>query len=232
MPKIDTNLWGSLTLSTVAVTNSSVSGPLNAVVMDGDGTADETAQNEDAFGAPGIVFRPRPPSNVVGNDGQRYKVGAEALAARMGDRITPFTWRDLRFNKVFPAPKPGTIALVGYGGGFLSFDDTGANESLATLYVPYANGTKAHAIIIDPDQESIGIIHGDGGAIVIDKDNGITMRADGSTFATLGPGKFTVVADSINLRGNVALGANTAAAVPLLAGAASQPTPSVFFSPV
>lgn len=197
-PKLDPTIWGNLTLSTVAITGSSVSGPLNAVVMGGDGTADDTAQDEDAFGAPGIVFRPRPPGKTAGNDGQQYEVGAEAIAARMGDRMTPFTWRDLRFNKVFPAPKPGTVALVGYGGGFLSFDDTGAQETLATLYVPYSNGTKAHAIIVDPENESVKVVHADGMALLLENDRAILKNKPGNAYVEVG-------ADGIILNGNTKL---------------------------
>lgn len=195
-PKIDPTIWGNLTLTTMVVSGSNVSGPLHAVTMGGNGTADETAQDEDAFGAPGIVFRPRPPSKIDGSDGQKYEVGAETIAARMGDRVTPLTWRDLRFNQVFPAPKPGTVALVGYGGGFLSFDDTAAKESLTTLYVPYANGSKAHAIILDPEQESIGVIHGDGMAITLGDEQMVLKNASGNAYIQLS-------SSGITLNGNV-----------------------------
>lgn len=236
-PNIDPGAW-SWSLTTVQVTGSAVSGPLNAVTVGGDATVDaEVTQGEDAFGAPGIVFRPRPPSNVTGTDGQQYLVGAEAIAGRMSDRLTPFTWRDLRLNMAFPAPKEGTIALVGYGGAFLSFDDTPAGDSRATLYVPYerdGNGvaTKCHTIILDPAQKSIGIVHAEGNAIVLGEDKSITMRADASTVMIMEPGKFKVLANSIILRGNVAVGAQAEAGMPLLAGPASQPCVSFFLSPV
>jgi hypothetical protein len=152
----------------------------------------------------------------------------------MGDRLTPFTWRDLRLNKVFPAPKPGTIAMVGYGGAFLSFDDTASGDTLATLYVPYAkdsNGvaTKCHTIILDPAQKSIGIVHAEGNAIVLGDDGSITMRADGSTSVVLKPGTFQVAASNISLNGNVACGGvaafpvvNAAALTTVIAGIASS----------
>jgi hypothetical protein len=206
----------SWSTATVQITGSNVSGPFNAVTVGGDATVEgETARDEDAFGAPGIVFRPRPPEKVLGKDRQVYTVGAEALAKRMGDRLTPFTWRDLRLNQVFPAPKPGTIAMVGYGGAFLSFDDAkdsnDRTNSLVTLYVPYGkNGSgipeHCHAIVLDPTQEAIGIIHGSGCAISLGKDNDITMRADGSTSLVLKPGVFQVAAEAISLNGNVACG--------------------------
>lgn len=226
--------WGNWTITTLQITGSNVSGPLSAVLVGGDGTAgSETAQDVAAFGAPGIVFRPRPPEDVAGSDGQNYTVGAEALGVRQGDEIKPFTWRDLRINKVFPAPKPGTIALVGYGGAFLSFDDTDAGDSRTTLYVPYAGGTKCHTIVLDPEAEVIGIVHGEGMAIGMSKDGGIVARADSSTTWTLKPGLFQVIASKIVLQGNCVIGARPETAVPLSPGALTPPAcPSVFVSVV
>jgi hypothetical protein len=219
---------------------SAVDGPHNAVIMGGrspvpgyDETAETAdAQNSPAYGAPGLVWRPRPPTS---HDGE--ELAAEAVGARLGEGLFPLAWRDLRLNRRYPAPKPGTFALVGYGGGFVALDDVPNEEhgTLTTLYCPYEfDGAgvpaKAHAIVLDPAQKALSLIHGDGFAVVLSED-GITMRGDGSTFLSLKAGELTVVASKINLRGNVALGADTTVAVPLLPGAASQPTPSVFFSP-
>lgn len=228
-------------MSTLQITGSSVSGPLNAVTMGGDGTVEgEEARGEDSFGAPGIVFRPRPPSDVEGSDGQTYRVGAEAMGARMGDRLTPFTWRDLRLNKVFPAPKEGTIALVGYGGAFLAFDDAtdGSGNSVATLYVPYAKSggvaTKCHVICLDPAQNALGIVHGDGAAISLSED-GITMRSPGGTSSfQLTDTDCAIGAQNISLMGVVSIAkdpASLALAVPLLAGVASPPCTSLLLAP-
>jgi hypothetical protein len=164
-------------LTTMQVTGSAVSGPFNAVTVGGDATvAGEQSQNEDAFGAPGIIFRPRPPSDETGSDGQVVKgLGAETLAARMGDRLTPFTWRDLRLNKIFPAPQPGTIALVGYGGGYLSLDDTPAKETELTLRVPYSSG-REHVIVLDPNLNTLTITHGDGASVTMTTDQ-VTVSA-------------------------------------------------------
>lgn len=225
--------WGNWTITTLQITGSTVSGPHNAVLVGGDGTAGaETAQDVEAFGAPGIVFRPRAPEERDNADGHRYKLGAEALGVRMGDNIQPFTWRDLRINEVFPAPKPGTVALVGYGGAFLSFDDTDALDSRATLYVPYAGGTKCHSIVLDPAAEVIGIVHGEGMAIGMSKDGGIVGRVDDATSFTLKPGLFQVIAAKIVMQGNCVLGGNPATAVPLAPGALTPPLcPTVFVTP-
>jgi hypothetical protein len=218
------------------VIGSTVVGRHSAVMVGGEGgvgglgdfnadEAGERVEDAEAFGAPGIVFRPRPPSQHDGDE-----LAAEALAGRLSGRDVPVAWRDLRLNRNYPAPKAGSVALVGYGGGFLSFEDTSSLESVATLYVKY--GSKAHAFVLDPAQESIMVIHGDGLAITMDPDNGITLRADATTYATLAPGKFFVQASSIGLQGNVALGANTTTATPLTAGPVAPTRPSVFLSVV
>jgi hypothetical protein len=236
----------SFLVSFMRVVGSTVVGKHNAVLVGGDGgvsgldidgteTDGERIDDAESYGAPGIVFRPRPPSDAAGE-----QLTAESMALRLGGKLTPFTWRDLRFNRVFPSPKPGTVAFVGYGGGFLAFDDAAAagpddgKASKATLYIPYAYSggapTKAHVIALDPDQETVQIIHGDGLAITMDPDNGITMRADSSTWATLAPGKFDVVAAKISLNGNVAVGVNTATAIPFTGGPAMVPSASFFYS--
>jgi len=149
MPRLDPTLFGNLSISTLEVVSSNVTAPLNAVTVCGNGTVDgETAQDEDAFGAPGLIFRPRKSGSVVGKDGQKYTVGAEALAVRHGDRFTPFAWRDLRINLAMPATKPGTVALVGYGGGHLAIEDTVGDKSLVALRTPCGSGS--HALTLDP----------------------------------------------------------------------------------
>jgi hypothetical protein len=216
------------------VIGSTVVGRHSAVAVGGEGgvgalddfNADapgERVEDAEAFGAPGIVFRPRPPSEHDGD-----LLSAESMALRIGGRSVPVAWRDLRLNRAYPAPKAGSVALVGYGGGFLSFEDSSALESTATLYVKY--GSKAHAIVLDPVNESLMLIHGDGLAITMDPENGITMRADELTYATLAPGKFFVQAASIGLQGNVALGTNHLTATPLTAGPVAPTRPSVFLS--
>ena len=172
------------------------------------------------------------------SDGSSEELKAEAYGTRRGDQVIPITWRDLRFNRVFPNPEPGTVALVGYGGGFLSFGDASGGDgygSVTTLYCPYdfTDGVpaKAHVLALDPDGEFVSLIHGDGYALVMDASNGITMRGDGGTWLSIKAGVIELAASSISLLGNVALGRDTTSAVPLLAGSASQPTPSVFFSP-
>lgn len=226
----------------VRVLGSVVAGEHSAVLLGGEGavgdvddpltdSSSDKFTDAEAYGTGLLVVRPRAPETIAGK-----VIGMEGIGLRLGGQTVPVALRDLRLNRRFSAPKAGSVALVGYGGGFLAFDDTADLESRMTLYVPYDFSgdvpAKAMTIAIDPAAESMMLVHGDGYAVVLDKDNGITLRADGSTWLALKPGKIELVAASIQARGNVALGADTTAAVPLLPGVASQPTFSVFFSPV
>ena len=194
----------------------------------GDGSSDKFT-NAESLGSLGLVVMPRPPEEIGGK-----MLAAEGVGMRLGGSTVPIALRDLRLNRRFSAPKPGSVALVGYGGGFLAFDDTADKLTRATLYVPYAFSggvpTKAMSISIDPEAESMMLIHGDGYAVVLDKDNGITLRADETTWMNMKPGETTIVSSKIVLQGNVAMGASPTTALPLLAGPASPPSGSIFVS--
>ena len=199
--------------------------------LSGIGSLDPDADPEDdekgeavpgqiPWGPLGIIVRPRAPSTR--SDGTREF--AEAIGLKHADDAPPFAYRDSRLHRRFAAPKDGSIAFVGYGGAFLAFDDTGVNSgdekaTIATLYVPYAwaGGVagKAHVLEFDttPGNESVVLAHGDGFAISMFEDEGITMRADISTFVNIKPGKIQVNADEIALQGNCSAG------VPVLPGA-------------
>jgi hypothetical protein len=215
-------------LTFLRVVGSTVIGRHSAVAVGGEGgvgglgdfNADEPGErveDAEAYGAPGIVFRPRPPSPHDGD-----VLAAESIAVRLGGRDVPIAWRDLRLNRAYPAPKAGSVALVGYGGGFLSFEDTPAKESTATLYVKY--GSKAHAIILDAAQESISITHGDGAEVVILPDKEMMLISDNATWAKLAPGRFDVQAAQISLVGTVYIGGVPPAVVPMAKGDLSPAT--------
>lgn len=178
------------------VVGSTISGPHSAVLVGGNSpisaftdpktqTLGEQRNDVEAYGAPGIVFRPRPPSTPAGTSNE---LAAEALALRTPDGLQPVAWRDLRLNRRFPNPKPGTVALVGYGGGFLSFDDADNDTSLGTLYVPYErNGsgtvTKAHMISVGRDGNGtpfLGIISGEGPRVTLLGNEVVVASKDGS----------------------------------------------------
>lgn len=192
----------------VKAVSSSVSGPNSAVLVNvagsggyndaSDDEVGEGAVEQEAFGTLGLVFRPRRP------DGDLH---AEAIATRNGDGLIPFAWRDLRLNKVYSAPKEGSIALVGYGGGFHSIEDTEADSgdrkaSTHVIYAPYEYAgdapKKAHVITLsaEPGNESIAMVHGDGPAVMLTKDGAVIKNAAGDAFIELN-------AAGITLSGNV-----------------------------
>lgn len=239
--RVDPSIFGDWNFSHLSVTGSTVYGPHSAVLMGGDSGVGsttegeeqgETSQDAEAYGAPGIVFRPRPPESVSTPDGTQV-VGAEAMAGRTPDGLVPLAWRDLRFNRAFPAPKPGTVALVGYGGGFLSFDDSDDLETIGALYVPYANGAKAMSISFDPELEALSIIHGEGQAILLQDDGSIQMQSpDASSWIRLENDMITVMSKLLILNGGaVVVGDPTGAIVPLAPGGASPPCPRLFLNP-
>lgn len=142
----------------------------------------EQAHEQEVFGAFGVIGRPRAPS-MLGS----ALSWLEVLAARTSDGLVAFGFRDLRLHARFPNPKAGSIAFVGYGGAFLSFDDTAANSgdekaSIATLYVPYewTNGvpSKAHVLVLDPTSgnPSVTLVHAEGHGIVLNKDGGAIIK--------------------------------------------------------
>lgn len=246
------NAYANWVISLLNVTGSTVAGPHNAVLVGGGGSVagfddddGEIAQDAEAYGAPGIVFRPRPPEDVDTPDGT-VTVGAEAMGARTGDGLVPMAWRDLRWNRAFPAPKAGTVALVGYGGGFLSMDDTDSKcgdqkANIQVIYCPYAfnNGVagKAHAIIMDPEEEAITIVHGAGQSILMQKDGSIRMQSpDGQNFIQVADGQVTISGVQVVLKAGAVIigdpvGSPPVPPVPMLPGAASPPCPRLFLSP-
>jgi hypothetical protein len=258
MPVGEVSAMSDWTISYMEVRGSIVEGHHNAVLVSGagavgafdeDASSDgETGEDVEAYGAPGIVFRPRPPEEVDTPDGKRT-LQAEAMAARVAGDLVPLAWRDLRFNRVYSAPKSGSVALVGYGGGFHSLEDTQAKsgDKLATTHVIYAPfdyagdiPQKAHAIIIDSEPEpapgvggpSISIMHGAGQMILMNDEGQLTLASADGDYLQVEPGKITLQAAQLVLNGGaVVVGNPMGAIVPLTPGAASPPCPRLWLNP-
>jgi hypothetical protein len=180
------------------VLGSTVSSKHSAVLEGLEGTVggpdeDDPGENMvdvEAYGALGIVARPRPPEKIDGE-----MMNAEGYGFRTLRGTIPLARRDLRLNRRFPNPKPGSVALVGYGGGFLSFDDAAGDTSLGTLYVPYArdgsgNVTKAHMISIGKDGNGaplVGIFSGEGPRVQLLGTQAVVANADGSARLEVNP---------------------------------------------
>lgn len=189
----------------------------------------EVGISEEVYQALGIVGRPKPPS---GTD------SLEVIFARTGDGLVPFGYRDARLHRFFPNPGEGDLAFVSYGGGFHSMSLNAAGETIHTLYVPFefdSEGVaqKAHAVVMDPNPANgITVTHADGYQVALTED-GILMRTpDANTFLQIKEGEIKLQATKILVKGNVYVGASAETGVPLLAGPASPPCPSLFVSPM
>lgn len=185
------------------VVGSHLAGPHNAVLISGrgiDGFSDDDAEapgekvdDADAFGAPGIVWRPWPATRgpLTGSAPTRdVPVGAEAFYVRTSEGMQPISWRDLRLHEYLPDITPGSHAFISYAGQHLLFEpveqdagdwsgDPGEEaprvlNGRAVLRVPYArNGageaTKAHELTFEPNG-AVRLVHGDGSTIELSSD--------------------------------------------------------------
>ena len=210
---------------------------LSVVGHSGFGESDEAGSGETAegmpqFGALGVVGVPKKESKLKGRT-----AFVEALLARMGDGLVPVAVRDLRINNAaFPnGLAEAQTGIAGYGGGSVTFSTNANGESIATVYLPFQRNSagvpqKAHAAILDPDQ-GITLAHADGYAVTMG-DGGLVLRSD------TGEARIVIKGDTVHITGQkvicqgvVVLGGEPAIAVPLLAGPASPPGPSVWISP-
>lgn len=218
--------------------------------LEGWGAEDdpETATEQRGWGPLGWLARPLDPD--VGADGKARS--AESVSLRVSDRLEPFGHTDERLMAAAnpgggaAIPASGQFLLAHYGGGLDSFNLTAANTgaqkgTLRTMYVPYnfdSAGVAGAAMMIalNPDTEAISIVNGaaDGSAsaFLTIKPTEISFALDGETFGSITPGKILLHAASIALKGNVSLGAQPEAGLPLLPGVTSPPCPSLFLSPV
>jgi len=209
---------------------------------DPDDAKTETRDEQETYGAIGVIGRPpkKPDGDLL----------LEALALRTSDGLVPIAFRDERILKWLnkregnpppSVPKEGQILYAGYGGAFLSFETLDASNgptNIIVLYCPYERDSsgvpqKAHMLMLDPTSgnESIAIVHAEGVAITMTKDEGVLIRADGATTLQVKPGLIQGTAASIILKGNVTVG-RAGTGVPLTPSLTSPPCPSLFLSPL
>jgi hypothetical protein len=211
-----------------------------------DDTKAQSMQNAEQYSAPGIIGRPLPPENLRGVD---YRMNMLCMVT--ADGLVPFAYRDLRWKMGGNGPGPGTLAFVGYGGGFHSLvpvsavnGQTGKTElarggTIHILYCPYdydSNGSaqKAHTIILDPTDgnESIVIAHANGLAITMadDAKKSLVMKnASGNATLRLDDDGITMTAAQITLAGTVTIG-EPLTALPIAAGPAVLPSSKLRYS--
>lgn len=201
-------------------------------------TDDSVAEKDpraEAFGQLGILARPLPPYTAGGEN--RH---TEAVSMRTADGMVPLAHRDTRIQMGGSGPGEGTIAHVGYGGGFLAMDpivNSGKAEAdRAVLYCPFDKNSdgvpqKAHAIILDPTNgnESISVVHADGTAITM-IDGEMTLKSpNGLSSISISDSGITFTG-RVTAAGGLVVG-NPSAAVPLLAGTVSPPCSVMMVSP-
>jgi hypothetical protein len=208
------------------------------IAMDENESNSESTDDADVYGSLGVTGRPLPPDNAAG-----VEEHAEVVCIRTADGLVPIAVRDVRLRMGGNAPNEGTVALVGYGGGYHSISpvdnadlDKGAVQ---VIYCPYAfsNGvaTKAHTIIMDPTSgnESVMIVHAEGMAITMgdaaNKKSLVLKNANGDAWIRLDNDGITL-SGKIVLNGGVIIG-DPMTSVPLLAGVASPPCSKLFLSP-
>jgi len=202
----------------------------------------ETSVQSAMYGALGFLSRPLNPEMKAGKE-----YACEAVCIRTEDGLVPISWRDLRLNALFPSGIPeGRVGMVGYGGGFHTIDLTtdlngDQKSSIHFIYAPYdySNGVagKAMAVALDttPGAEHISLSIGSptsGFQVSINETDGVQVRTpNSSTMFNIRDDEINMAANKIVLKGNVYLGAAAEAGLPLLAGAASPPSTTVFVSP-
>jgi len=205
--------------------------------IDPDRVAIDVAEQ---FGALGIVGRPLPPSVTNGVD-----EFTEVACVKANDGLIPIAARDTRLGMQGDGPAEGTLAFVGYGGGFHSMSPVpagGTPEGGGTIHVLYCPfdfdddgvAQKAHTITLDPAEgnESISVVHAGGQALLLQNDGSVTMQSvDGQTFIKVEDGKLTIQSEQIVLSGTTFVG-DPSLGVPLLAGPASPPCARLFLSPL
>ena len=202
--------------------------------VNNDDNVGEGTDDAEVFGAMGIIGRPLPPETIGGQD-----FHLEVVCLRETTGLTPIAARDLRLRMPPGAPEVGTVALVGYGGGFhsLSAVDGGVGGTIHVLYCPYdfdSEGVaqKAHSITLDPSSgnESIAIVHAEGAAITLTNTEITVKSPDGTSFIAIKDGNIDVVTGTCTFNCGVVIG-NSVTAVPLLPGVASPPCSNLFVSP-
>jgi len=224
--------------------SESDTGDTRAVLFGVEGTGasgepGEVDNDAEVFGALGIIGRPLQPATVKGRSAH-----AEVVCLRTADGLVPISTRDLRLRMQGDGPNEGTVAFIGYGGGFHSIspvDQNPDNGSIHVVYCPYdydSDGVaqKAHAVTLDPSSgnESVTIVHAEGQSVLMQNDGSIQLQSpDGQSYIKIENGAITLSSTQVILNGGMVSVGNpvTPPAVPLLPGPASPPCPRLFVSP-
>jgi hypothetical protein len=175
--------------SLARVVATSLKGTKRVLLANVEGIEGETANEQVAYGALGVITRPLPPD---------ANGAAEAICIRVEDGLFPIAWRDPRLSAQTNG-KPGEAILTGYYGGFVSLKPNATSDGCDfTAYAPKADGSAASVISIDTSDanSNVTIMH----------DSGVSVQlADGKILLTNRNGDAYVQIDDtgIVLNGNV-----------------------------
>ena len=209
------------------------------IAIDENENNSESTDDADVYGALGVLGRPLPPESAAG-----VEEHAEVVCVRTADVLVPIAVRDVRLRMGGNAPNEGTVAFVGYGGGYHSISPVDNADltkgAIQVIYCGYdfdSSGVagKAHTIILDPTSgnESVMIVHAEGMAITMgdaaNKKSLVLKNANGDAWIRLDNDGITL-SGKIVLNGSFIVG-DPMTSVTLLAGVASPPCSVLFVSP-
>lgn len=192
----------------------------NLVTLDEyeDDAEAETSKDEPLYGTLGFYFRPEPPVSADDADGNHPEGAAEFVGMRLGDRIIPTAYRDLRINAKLN-PDEGEVGLAQYRGGFISLKTN--DSDTGTSIVAYAvdndsSGTpdKAHALVMDsePTNSCISLMHAEGQSITMTKEGLIVLaNAAGDHYLSIESDKIVLNGKSISIVGGAMMGSSNPA---------------------
>lgn len=196
--------------------SSSVDALKQAVVASLEGPGGETA-SEGMFGALGVLVRPRTAQPTNTATGLRPAGAAETIVGRLANRLVPLAWRDLRLNQRAGALQEGDVVLAHYDGGMVHLRATAGGGTQVVVYAPTLNGsgavTKAHAITLDPQGNTVQIQHADGPAVFVYSDKVVLKNAGGNVYAEVGATEI-VLNGPVKITGGLTVG-NPLTAIPV-----------------
>lgn len=155
----------------------------NLVMLDTveDDEEAETSPDEPLYGPIGFYFRPDAPVKAADATGIRPEGRPEVVAVRLGDRVLPLTYRDLRLSSQVD-PDEGEGGLAHYGGGFISLKwNTSEDGTSIVIYAPRKDSTgtpiKASAISIDSEEANahVCLMHEYGHSLTLTKEGKIVL---------------------------------------------------------
>lgn len=202
------------------ITSSELAGDANAILgnlvtleaIEGDPDA-PTSEGEPIFCSLGMYGRPYAPVTKADSSGAKPQGTAEFIGFRVGDRVHPFGYRDLRLNAKI-ACKEGQGGMVQYQGGLVDMADNADGDGTnVTLYAVRndANGDPdgAHVIALDTTaaNSSVAIVHEYGHSVTLNKTGSIVlMNKGGDAMIEVNDSGVTINGANVAITGGAMLG--------------------------